>query len=58
MSESTVETVNYERRVLADGDVSAVRRGQWLSWFSATGGTVSAVMLRLADQPWLAAALV
>lgn len=47
MSENTVETANYERRKLVDGDVETVRRGQWMAWtisvMCVIGATVCAV---------------
>lgn len=58
MSERTVETSNYERRALADGDVAAVKRGQWMAWSTSIGGVVGAVYLAANGQPWVAAALV
>ncbi|AGF73012.1 hypothetical protein A605_10050 [Corynebacterium halotolerans YIM 70093 = DSM 44683] len=32
MSEESVAASNYEKRRLVDGDVSAVHRGQWMSF--------------------------
>ncbi|MGX1738752.1 hypothetical protein ACWIB8_06225 [Corynebacterium flavescens] len=43
MSEETVSTSNYERRVLADGDVTSVKRGQWMAWSGSLLGMGCAI---------------
>lgn len=54
MSEQTIETSNYERRKLVDGDVDAVKRGQWMTWIVSTTFGICALLLGLKGHTALA----
>ncbi|WJY73238.1 DUF2335 domain-containing protein [Corynebacterium auriscanis] len=57
MSEETVATSNYERKKLVEGDVEAVKRGQWMAWTSSVLCVIGAVVCAVIGQPWVASVL-
>lgn len=56
MSEETVAASNYERKVLADGDIASVRRGQWMAWSGSLAGMLGAITALLLGYEIVAAA--
>lgn len=57
MSENTVETANYERKKLVDGDVEAVRRGQWMAWIISVMCVAGAILCAVKGQEIVAGVL-